>query len=151
MQPRFTDNEIQDYLEGNFTGDVKALENFINNTEEGRKRLAAYKALFNALAEGPIPALNISLDNAVLAALDARSAKKSFNWNWILWTIIALCIVAALGSCYFFLKDLSFFTLLSDSNLLPVAIITIVAILIAFHGIDWYRQYRRYNKWLADL
>lgn len=148
MQP-FTDNDIQDYLEGVFTGDVNALEEYIQNTEEGRKRFASFKNLFSMLQEAPRPTLNISLGDSVVAAIDARKSKPSFNWNILLWIITGCCIIGALTSVYLFIGDFSFVNQVADSNLVVLIIIAIVLLSVAFHGIDWYRQYRRYNKWLT--
>lgn len=146
---RFTDNDIQDYLEGVFTGDVNALEEYINNTDEGRKRLDSFKSLFSMLQEAPRPALKISLADSVIAALDARNAKPGFNWNMLLWIITGCCIMGALVSVYLFIDDFSFLNQVADSGLVILIIVAIVLITLAFHGLDWYRQYRRYNKWLT--
>lgn len=146
---RFTDNDIQDYLEGVFTGNVNALEEYINNTEEGRKRFESFKSLFSLLHEAPRPTLDIALGDSVMTALDARKTKPSFNWNILLWIITGCCIIGALISVYVFIGNFSFVNKVADSSLVVLIVIAIVLISLAFHGFDWYRQYRRYNKWLT--
>lgn len=140
----FTDTDIQDYLEGVFTGDVKALEDYIYNTDEGKKHFQSFNALFHMLQTGPLPSLNISLENKVMAALDARETKKSFNWNGVLWVLTGICIAAALIASFIFLQNVS-----EDISITPLIIIALVILTIAFHGIDWYRQYKRYIKLLG--
>lgn len=147
---KFTDDDMQDYLEGIFTGDVTAFEEYINNTEAGKKRFEGYKTMFNLLQEGPLPVLNIKLDEAVMAALDARKRKTSFNWNIIVWGLVGCCVAGAVAAGYLFLSDLSFFKEVADSSLSALIIIAVILISLAFQGIDWYRQYRRYNKWLVQ-
>ena len=140
---RFTDNDIQDYLEGVFTGDVKALQDYLQNTEEGKRHLQYFQSLFDVLQEGPVPSLNISLENAVLAALEP---KKSFGWNNVLWIVTGICIAAALAACIFFMQGLSFFSQIDTNGITPLVIVAVIVLTLAFHGVDWYRQYRRYNK-----
>jgi hypothetical protein len=149
MQQRVTDNDIQDYLEGIFYGDIRALEEYLHGTEEGKKRLEYFKSMFRVLESGPVPSLNISLDDAVMAALDARKKKESFNWNKPLWFLTAACVGAALFFGFIFLEELSFFANAANSFIVTLIIVAAVLISLAFHGIDLYRQYRRYNKWLT--
>ena len=146
---QFTDNDLQGYLEGTFTGDVNALEEYIQNSEEGRKRFGSFKNLFSMLQEAPRPTLNISLGDSVVATIDARKSKPSFNWNILLWIITGCCIIGALTAVSLFIDDFSFVKQVADSSLVVLIIVAIVLITTAFHGIDWYRQYRRYNKWLT--
>jgi hypothetical protein len=146
---RFTDNDIQDYLEGFYYGDIKSLEDYLQHTEEGKKRLEYFRSMFVILQDAPAPSLNISLEEKVLSALDARKEKRSFSWNKVLWGLTGGCIMAALVSSFLFLDDLSFFTRVADNGSVSVILIAAILLSLAFHGIDWYRQYRRYNKWLT--
>jgi hypothetical protein len=140
---RFTDNDIQDYLEGLFYGDTRSLEAYLHDTEEGKKRLQYFQSMFEALQEGPVPSLNISLEQSVMAALEP---KKGFNWNYVLWTITGICIVAALTACFIYMEDLSFFSQISATAITPLAIVALVLLTLAFHGVDLYRRYSRYKK-----
>jgi hypothetical protein len=149
MQQQFTDNDIQDYLEGIFYGDIRSLEEYLLNTEEGKKRLDYFKAMFRALESGPVPLLNISLDDAVMAALDERDKKKSFNWNKPLWLLTAACVVGVMVFGFIFLDELSFFAKAANSVIVPLIIVAAILLSLAFHGIDWYRQMQRYNRWLT--
>jgi hypothetical protein len=146
---KFTDNDIQDYLEGLYYGDIKSLEDYLQHTEEGKKRLEYFRSMFSILRDAPAPSLNISLEEKIMSALDAREDKKSFNWNKVLWMLTGGCIMAALVSCFLFLDDLSFFTRAAGSGTVSFILIAAILLSLAFHGIDWYRQYRRYNKWLT--
>lgn len=146
---RFTDNDIQDYLEGMFYGDIRSLEDYLNNTEEGKKRFGYFKAMFSALEKGPVPSLGISLDDAVMTALDAREKKKSFNWNKPLWFLIAACVAGAMVLGFIFLEEVSFFANAANGFIVPLIIVAAVLLSLAFHGVDIYRQQRRYNKWLT--
>ena len=143
---RFTDSDIQDYLEGVYYGDVKSLEYYLQNTNEGKKRLAYFQSMFDMLENAPAPSLNISLEENVMAALNARQKKQSFNW---LWVVTGGCVVAALFTSFLFLDDLSFFTRMAGNGIMPLILIAAILLSLAFHGIDWYRQMRRYNKWLT--
>jgi hypothetical protein len=143
---RFTDNDIQDYLEGIYYGDIKSLEDYLKNTEEGKKRLAYFQSMFSMLEDAPEPSLNISLEENVMAALDKREKKGSYN---LLWLLTGGCVAAALVTSFLFLDDLSFLARLAGNSIMPLVLIAAILLSLAFHGIDWYRQIRRYNKWLT--
>ena len=148
MQSPFTDNDIQDYLDGMYTGNIQLIEEYLQNTEHGKKRLANFNALFGMLRNGPVPSLNIELDQAVLSALDARQRKPVGIWNALLWVVTVLCITGTLISGFVLISDLSFFNQFENVLLVPFAIL-LVLLLIGFYGLDWYRQYRRYQQTLA--
>ena len=148
MQSTFTDNDIQDYLEGVYTGKVQALEDYLQKTEEGRKRLDYFNAMFRMLGNGPLPTLKIALDEAVLAALDARQQKPARIWNSVLWVVTVLSIAGTLVAGFVLISDLSFFNQFENGLILPFAILLIL-LLVGFYGLDWYRQYRRYQQTLS--
>ncbi len=147
MQSPFTDNDIQDYLDGVYTGNISALENYLQNTEEGRKRFTNFNTLFGMLRNGPVPSLNIELDQAVLAALDARQRKPAGIWNILLWIVIVLSIGGTMISGFVLISDLSFFNRFESGLLIPFALL-LVLLLVGFYSLDWYRQYRRYQRTL---
>ena len=143
QQHVFTDRDIEEYLDGTFSGNVQALESYLHGTEEGSQRLAYHKSFYALLQTGPEPQLNISLPGAVMEALANRKAKKVHELNYVLW--IAGGIVAA-ALLYYMIILLSNFSW-SLPGISPIwVIVMIVLIVIAFHGIDLKEQQRRYKE-----
>ena len=142
MQHVFTDLEIEEYLDGTFTGDVQAMESYLHGTEAGRQRLAYHKALYGMLQSAPEPQLDISLPEAVMHALANRKAKKVRSRDYVLWIAGGIVAVPLL---YYVIVLTARFSWQSLPGVSPVWVIAVIALLvIAVHGIDLREQRRRY-------
>lgn len=145
QQQIFSDSEIEDYLDGVFTGDITVIRHYLENTEEGRQRLANIQALYTALSGEEEPKLSMALDAAVMDALARRSEKKSFAWNGISWVGGAAALGILLFYCLRFFEGLLLNAdTLGTSGFIFITIIIIVA-LTAFQWADVKRMRERYK------
>ncbi|HYE53886.1 MAG TPA: hypothetical protein VD996_03555 [Chitinophagaceae bacterium] len=143
QQYMFTDREIEEYLDGTFSGDVQAMESYLHGTVEGSQRLAYHKALYALLQSGPEPQLNISLPSAVMQALANRKVKKVRERNYVLWTAGGIVAVALLYYVIVLLASFSW----SLPGINPVWVVVVLALMvIGFHGIDMREQQKRYRE-----
>ena len=145
QQHFFSDRDIEEYLDGIFEGDIAAMRQYVEQTPEGRARLASVQALYAALDDEPQPALSFSIGQTVMDTLAARETKKGFKWNSILWIAGAIAAMVLLFYCFRFIGEFQ----LQDnakqvSNLFPFAIF-IALIIIAFQWTDVQRMKKRYD------
>ena len=145
QQHFFSDRDIEEYLDGVFEGDIAALKEYLEHTDEGRTRLASFRVLYAALHEEQQPELSFSLSQSVMQTLEAREAKGSFKWNIILWIVGGLGGIVLLFYC---IRLLSEFQLPANTNqvnyLFPFAIFMALMI-VAFHWTDIQRMKKRYD------
>ena len=145
QQHFFSDRDIEEYLDGVFEGDMEALKEYVEQTSEGRARLASVQALYAALQDEEQPQLSFSLSRAVINTLEARESKKGFKWNGILWTVGAIAGLVLLFYCF---RLLSEFQLTDNTglfgNLVPF-VIFMALIIVAFHWTDIHRMKKRYD------
>lgn len=143
-QQRFSDTDIQAYLENNFEGDIPALEDYLHNTEEGQQQLAFYRSLYMALDKEPAQSLSFSLSNAVLRKIE--TSRKSLQvGSLIIWVLTAMGALALLYYCYRILIRFSFFNQLTSDNVIAGALLLLVLVVVCFNGIDLWIQKKRYR------
>lgn len=139
----FTDEQIESWLDGSFEGDSKAIEKYLTETEEGQRRLAITKSLYQALKEQPMPGLSFSLSDAVVQSLEKRvveQPKKSIQFAPIVLLILTGVIIAG----WLFFKNYSFF---SEINALTGGVMLLpVLFFVAMSFIDWLEQRKRYQR-----
>ena len=145
QQHFFSDRDIEEYLDGAFEGDNSAMKEYVEQTPEGRARLASIQALYAALNDEQQPQLSFSLSQSVMNTLSAREAKGGFKWNSILWIAGAIAAMVLLFYCFKFIGE---FQLQDDtkqiSNLFPFAIF-IALVITAFQWTDVQRMKKRYD------
>lgn len=145
----FSDKDIQEYLDGTFKGDSKALLDYLYHTEEGQQRLAFYKQLYNTLQDAPLPELSFSLDDAVLHALVTRTQKKASNHSGLLWIPAGIAALAVIAWCFTQVKGFAFVTTVVQNSLFAGLLVIVVLLVVALHSIDWRQQQERYKKILG--
>jgi len=145
----FSDKQIQEYLDGVFTGDLPSIEHYLLHTQEGQQRLSVYKLLYETLDNEPSPVLNFSLEDAVINALEKREQQepvKQWRWLWIPTLVIGIALII-----YSFLSVSNFEYLASIviSTTAVGLIVLAVLLLIACHTMDAWQQQKRYKKVLG--
>ncbi len=68
----YSEQEIQDYADGTVAGDVKDMEEYLENNAWAQKELQQYKALFLAIGDEALPSLSFDLASSVVANLEKR-------------------------------------------------------------------------------
>src|SRR4029453_6731812 len=106
----FTDQEIESWLDGSYEGDKTAMQSYLNNTEEGRVRLAAIKSFYAALKEQPLPSLSFSLSDAVAMQIANRKTENKKKPAAFFTPIAILTIVGVAIASYLLVDKYSFFT-----------------------------------------
>jgi hypothetical protein len=95
----YTDKEIQEYLDGSFTGDKKDLEQFIEQDLSAKKTLEFYKNLFLLISQKEDIDLPNNLPGKIVGAIQAKqNIKEKQQENFI---NIGLAVIAfvAIGGC----------------------------------------------------
>ncbi len=73
---QYTENDIQDYLDGTFTGNVNDIEKFFQQNFNAQKNLQAYKALYAGIENQMPPSPSIDLASSVIKIIENRKDKK---------------------------------------------------------------------------
>ncbi len=58
---QYSEQDIQDYVDGTFAGDVKDMETYLETNHNAQRQLQLYKTLYSALEQQPVPSLSIDL------------------------------------------------------------------------------------------
>ena len=145
QQHLFSDRDIEEYLDGVFEGDTAAIKEYVEQTPEGRARLASVQALYAALSDEQQPELSFSLSQKVMETVAARDTKPGFKWNSILWIAGAIAAIVLSFYCFRFIGQ---FWLQGDTNqfgnLFPF-VIFLALIIFAFQWTDVHRMKKRYD------
>lgn len=96
-------NDIEDYLDGYFTGDAKELELFIQQNPEAKTAMAMYKGMYTLIKAEQKPQLSFSLADRVLSHLQTRKDKKERIEFRLTNLLLAAVIVIAVGLSVVFL------------------------------------------------
>jgi hypothetical protein len=131
----FTEKDIQDYLDGNFEGDVYAMKEFLSREADARETLEQYQVLYKALKDEEVPLLSFNLADKVVSIVEKRKQQNEKFWSGVL-TFVLIVLGAApifIGLSYFDLKRLfeSF-----NTAFLSIAILLSLGFLTAFQFVD---------------
>jgi|GEM_PF-4174946 len=144
----FTDQDIENWLDGTYEGDRHAIEKYLTTTEEGRSRLALAKSFYQALKEQPMPELSFSLGEAVVNQLADRTIKQKEKTGFQFAPILILMIIGIIITGFLFIRKFTFFTAINN---LMAGIIGLLAVLfIGMNLIDWNEQRKRYRRLLMS-
>jgi hypothetical protein len=131
----FTEKDIQDYLDGNFEGDVYAMKEFLSREADARETLEQYQVLYKALKDEEVPSLSCNLADTVVSIVEKRKDQNEKFWSGVL-TFALITIGAAaiiIGLLYFDIKKV-----LENFNtaFLSIAILLSLGFLTAFKFVD---------------
>jgi anti-sigma factor RsiW len=131
---QFTETDIQDYVDGNFSGDRVALLRFLENDAEAALQLRLYRALKLALKEEPglfVP----GLADKVLAKIEERKTAAEPRW-----TSAGILVLVLLGFCalgfYFSYTGLKDWMRLFEGGVMVLLVLVGIAFTIAFHFME---------------
>ncbi len=128
----YSEQDIQDYADGTFAGDVKDLEEYLGNNARAQKELKQYKALFSAIGDEDLPSLSIDLGSSVVARLEKRKESREASWTKLAFFVLAALMVIAVSLCF------SYFGMHKLFNAAGIIyLIALVSFVIAFHFIEF--------------
>jgi anti-sigma factor RsiW len=89
----YTEQDIQDYLDGNFAGDTAGMEEYLAHHAGAQKQVQMYNLLYAGLKEQAPVALSVNLADAVMHRLQRRAAAKELWWTraWFITMWLWLC------------------------------------------------------------
>jgi len=92
-----SDDEIQDYLDGNLAENDAEIKEYLQKSEKSRTELARYKTLYNKLAEETDFELSPNFASNVVALTEEQSAEKFFHRisQIVLWAVGIVIGIAA--------------------------------------------------------
>jgi len=93
-----SDEEIQDYLDGNLTQRENEIKEILRKSSEDREKLAEFKLFYGALSEEPEFTLSPSFAQDISATVDEQKAERFMYRlsNFILWGTGAAAVVIVL-------------------------------------------------------
>ena len=138
----FTDQDIENWLDGTYEGDSHAIEKYLATTDEGVARLSFIKSFYQALKEQPMPELSFSLREAVVNQLANRSIKQKEKTGFQFAPILIIMVIGIIITGFLFIKEFTFFTAIN--NLMAGIIGLLVVLFIGMNVIDWNEQRKRY-------
>lgn len=144
----FTDQEIESWLDGSYDGDKIAMESYLNETDEGRARLAAIRSFYAALKEQPLPSLSFSLSEAVAKQIADRKIENKKKLNVFFAPIAILTIIAVAIAGYLFIDKYSFVTTMN--GVMAGVILLLAALFVGMGLLDWNEQRKRYERLILD-
>ncbi len=97
---QYSEQDIQDYVDGIFSGDAKDLETYLETNDNAQKQLQLYKALYSAIEQQPAPYLSIDLAGCVIDRIEKRKEARETVWAKVAVFVLATLIVIAVSLCY---------------------------------------------------
>jgi len=147
MNPLFnyTEKDIQDYLDGNFGGDVKAFEIFLEENDAAKKILNSYRLLYTELNKKTEATLSFNLEETLVKKLAPQKGLKTY-FAWILNGSVALIAITVLVICWNIFRIEAAFTSADPAYLISIPLLIIF--IIAWHGIDIAEKKRKLQSHL---
>jgi len=144
----FTDQDIENWLDGTYPGNSTAIEEYLYKTKEGSSRLALIKSFYQALKEQPMPELSFSLSEVVVNQLANRNVKQKEKTGFQFASILIIMVFGIIITGFLFIKEFIFFTAIN--NLMAGIIGLLVVLFIGMNVVDWNEQRRRYRRLLMS-
>ncbi len=102
-----TDDEIQDYLDGNISSEMKSIEGHLEVCDACQANLERYRLLYGELKNEEDIRLSPYFSEAVMSRLPASSAKKTrYNYLNILMIVLGIVLSIAVTVQYFDVESL---------------------------------------------
>lgn len=146
---RYTEQDIQDYLDGRFSGDAAALQNYLAQHPEAQRQVEMYRLLYAGIKAQPVESLSIDLAGAVTAKIEERSKAKELRWSRTVSAVVSALAVAALaiGYTHFGWEKLLQAT---GAGLLSVFLLLVTAFAFGFYFIEWRVKKQRLDALLQQ-
>ena len=145
MQNKFSEQDIQDYAAGRFTGDHRAFEELLNADQQIQARVKAYQELFRILATDAPPSLSFNLADRVIQQVQQQShaaePKPFQSVNYMLILLLGAAVVIGLRQF-----DFKLLTFTSDFNLFFVSALAIVLFISGFHIVELKQREKRWEE-----
>jgi len=135
---QYTDRDIQDFLDGKFSGDQNDFMLFIEQNADAMKQLEFYKLLFSLISQQVKQAeLPMDFAESIVTAIQVKKrAKEERVLNVSL--VMAMCIGAAIWCIYF--RNILFFYLNNFFGLTAFLVVVLLAWLFTKIEIDAKRR-----------
>ena len=137
---RYTEQDLQDFLQGTFRGDREAFEKWVQQDQTAQQALEHYKLVFSELALRPEYKLSYNLEEKVLQKLRERPAKNT-AWTWAMYAALAVGI-AVLVVCW---KALELSDVQIDTGLFVGSAIITVCFAGALHLIELHKRRQKFR------
>jgi len=129
---QYSEQNIQDYVDGIFAGDAKDWETYLETNDSAQKQLQLYKALYSAIKQQPAPYLSIDLAGSVIKRIEKRKEARETVWAKVAVFVLAALVVIAVSLCYSYF---GMYKLFNAAGI--VCLITLISFIIAFHFIEF--------------
>ncbi len=129
---QYSEQDIQDYVDGTFAGDAKDLETYLETNHNAQKQLQLYKALYSAIEKQPAPYLSIDLAGSVINRIEKRKEARETVWTRLAFFVLAALVVIAVSLCYSYF---GMYKLFNAAGI--VCLIMLISFIIAFHFIEF--------------
>ena len=129
---QYSEQDIQDYVDGTFAGDAKDLETYLETNHNAQKQLQLYKALYSAIEKQPAPYLSIDLAGSVINRIEKRKEARETVWTRLAFFVLAALVVIAVSLCYSYFE---MYKLFNAAGI--VCLIMLISFIIAFHFIEF--------------
>jgi anti-sigma factor RsiW len=136
---QYSEQDIQDYVDGTFAGDAKELKTYLETNQNAQKHLQLYKALYSAIAQQPVPSLAIDLAGNVINRIEKRTEVRDAAWAKGAFFVLATLIVIAVLLCYSYYEMHNLFNAAGI-----IFLIALIAFVIAFHFIEFRVRNKKY-------
>ena len=141
MHP-YTEQDIQDYLDGNFQGDARAFENYIQQNSEAQQLMRYYRLLYKGLEQEAEMGLSFNLQDAVVAKTLHKKEKHSPAYR-LLNALTALTAVAVIIFCWNAFEIGSMFNNIEPMYVLLLPLLG--AFMLAWHSIELAARKKKYQ------
>jgi len=138
---QYSEQDIQDYVDGTFAGDAKDLETYLETNHNAQKQLQLYKALYSAIEQQPAPYLTIDLAGSVINRIEKRKEARETVWTRLAFFVLAALVVIAVSLCY------SYFGMNKLFNAAGiVCLIMLISFIIVFHFIEFQVKSKKFLR-----
>ena len=131
----YTEQDMQDYLDGNFTADTDDLQNYLKQNPEAQKAVEIYHLLYAAIKEQPRVSLSIDLANSVVGKIEKREKAKELRWTQAAFITTSMLVVIALIVSYKYFGMENLYDVIG-AGLLLLCILFFFAFVFGFHFIE---------------
>ena len=134
----FTDEDIQNYVDGTFTGNIAALEDYIQQNPLAQQQVEHYRLMIKTISEQEVPRLTFDLAGAVISKVQ-RKKPRSSNIGLIAASVVTIAIVLWL------LPFNSLFNDIDNPILFVILFMALCALLGMFHAPEIVKRRKIFN------
>lgn len=131
----YSEQDIQDYLDGRFSGDAAGLQNYLATHPDAHRQLEMYRLLYAGINTQPADALSIDLAGTVTSKIEKRAEAKELRWSRAVSAMVLVLAAVALkiSYAYFGLEKLFH---AANAGLFLASLLLLIAFVSGFYFIE---------------